>query len=105
MQLLVLYRACALPVFDDGDVAYDNCSVTDANLLECVQTAAAKLVVGCSTTTSREKILNELGLTPLHLRRQFHILIALCNIDFGPCPCSKFFKYLCNYSSIFHLSV
>jgi len=104
MQLLVLYRARALPVFDYRDVVYDNCSVADANLLECVQTAAAKLAVGCPMTTSRE-ILDELGLTPLHLRRQFHILIAFCNTDFGPCPCSKFFKYLCNYSSTFHLSV
>ena len=39
-----------------------------------VQTAAAKIILGCLKTTSHEIILKDLGLTPLFIRRQFHIL-------------------------------
>ena len=58
--LLVLYRAYVLPT-----LAY-------SNLLENVQTAAAKLILGCLRTASHEIILKEL----LFVRHQVHILIA-----------------------------
>jgi len=47
----------------------DNCFVPDTNLLESVQTASAKLILGCFWTTSHENILNDIDLTPFHVRR------------------------------------
>ena len=39
-------------------------SDSDSNLLESVQTAAAKIILGCLKTTSHEIILKDFGLTP-----------------------------------------
>ena len=69
------------------------------------------IILGCLKTTSHEIILKDLGLTPLFMRRQFHILKAFCAILFGPCPsflsalAPKFFKNLSDYSSHFHTNV
>jgi len=63
-SLLVLYRAYVLPVLDYGDIIYDNCLTADSNLLEGVQTAAAKLILGCLRKISHEIILKDLDLTP-----------------------------------------
>ena len=109
--LLVLYRAYVLPIVDYGDIIFDNCTTTDSNLLESIQTAAAKIILGCLRTTSHEIILKDLGLTPLFIRRQFHILKAFRAILFGQCPsflstlAPKFFKNLSDYSSRFHTNV
>jgi len=90
---------------------FDNCTTTDSNLLESVQTAAAKIIPGCLKTTSYEIILKDLGLTPLFIRRQFHILKAFRAILFRPCPsflstlAPKFFKNLSDYSSRFLTNV
>jgi len=78
------YRAYILPGLDYGDVVYDNWSVADTNLLECNQTSA-KRILGCLNATSSEDILNDVGLTPLHLRRHFHIIIAFLTHFFAPC--------------------
>ena len=73
--------------------------------------AAAKIILGCLRTTSHEIILKDLGLTPLFIRRQFHILKAFRAILFGQCPsflstlAPKFFKNLSDYSSRFHTNV
>jgi len=110
-SLLVLYRAYVLPIVDYGDIIFDNCTTTNSNLLEGVQTAAAKIILGCLKTTSHEIILKDLGLTSLFIRRQLHILKAFRAILFGPCPsflstlAPKFFKNLSNYSSRFHTNV
>ena len=71
-----------LPIVDYGDIIFDNCTATDSNLLESVQTAVAKIILGCLKTTSHEIILKDLGLTPLFIRRQFHILKAFRAILF-----------------------
>jgi len=84
-SLLVLYRVYVLPILDYKDIIFDNCTTTDSNL-ESVQSAAAKLILGCLRTTSHEIILKEFGLTPLFVRRQFHILKAFRAILFGPRP-------------------
>jgi len=102
-----------LPILDYGDIIFDNCTTTDSNLLESVQTAAAKLILGCLRTTPHEIILKELGLTPLFVCHQFHILKAFHAILFGPCACpsflsalaQKFFKNPSDYSSCFHTNV
>jgi len=110
-SLLVLYRAYVLPIVDYGDIIFDNCTTTDSNLLESVQTAAAKIIVGCLKTTSHEIILKDLGLTPLFICRQFHILKAFRAILLRSCPsflstlAPKFFKNLSDYSSRFHTNV
>ena len=76
-----------------------------------VQTAAAKIILGCLKTTSHEIILKDLGLTALFICRQFHILKAFRAIHFGPCPsflstlAPKFFKNLSDYSSRFNTHV
>jgi len=44
-SVLALYRAYILPILDYGDIIFDNCATTDSNLLESVQTAAAKLIL------------------------------------------------------------
>jgi len=84
-SLLVLYCAYALPIVHYGEIISANCTTTDSTLLESIQTAAAKAILGCRKTTSHEIILKDLGLTPLYIRRQFHILKAFCAILFGPC--------------------
>ena len=106
-SLLVLYRAHVLPIVDYGDIIFDNCTTTDSNLLESVQTAAAKIIVGCLKNTSHEIILKDLGLTSLFIRRQFHILKAFRAILLGPCP--SFLstlapKFLNNFPTTLHVS-
>jgi len=106
-SLVTFHRACILPSLDYGNVIYDNCTVADTNFLESGLTvvAAVKHINGSLTTISHENIFNDLGLTPLHLRRQFRILIAFRNKLFGPCPsflsalALEFFKHLSKYSS------
>jgi len=63
-SLFVFYRAYVSPILDYGDIIYDNCTTTDSNLLESVQTAAAKIILGGLRTTSHDIILKELGITP-----------------------------------------
>jgi len=53
-SLLVLYSVYVLPILDYGDIIFDNCTTTDSNIFESVQTAAAKLILGCHRTTSHE---------------------------------------------------
>jgi len=61
-SLLVLYRAYVLPIVDYGDIIFDNCTTTDSNLLESVQTAAAKIILGCLKTTAHVIILKDVVL-------------------------------------------
>jgi len=110
-SLLVLYCAYVLPIVHYGEIISANCTTTDSHLLESIQTAAAKIILGCLKTTSHEIILKDLGLTPLYVRRQFHILKAFRAILFGPCPSflsiliPKFFLNLSDHSSGFHTNV
>jgi len=103
-KLLILYRSYILPLLDYGDAIYDNISTADSGRLENVQATAAKLILGCMQTTSHLKILNELSMSPLHLRRNYHILFAFHKILLGPCPTfiatltPKLFRDLSNHS-------
>jgi len=102
--LLILYRSYILPLLDYGDVNYDNISTADSCRLENVQTTVDKLILGCMQTTSLSNILNELSMSPLHLRRNCHILFAFHKILLGPCPTflatltSKLFRDLSDHS-------
>jgi len=84
--LLILYRSYILPLLDYGDVIYDNIYTADSCGLAKVQSMAAKLILGCMQTTSHLKILNGLSMSPLHLRRNCHILFAFHKILLGQCP-------------------
>jgi len=84
--LLILYRSYILPLLDCGDVIYDYISTADSGRLENVQATAAKLILGCMQTTLHLEILNKLSMSPLHLRRNCHILFAFHKILVGPCP-------------------
>ena len=84
--LLVLYLSYSLPLFDYGDIIYHNISTADSCRLENVQTSAAKLIRGCMQITSHSKILEELSMSPLHLRRNCHTLFALHKFLLGSCP-------------------
>jgi len=68
-------------------------------------TAAVKLILGCLGTTSHENILNYLGLTPLHIFRQFNICIAFWTMASYPLPLlanfSKLFQLFIAFSSLF----
>jgi len=83
--LLILNRSYILPLFAYGDVIYDNFSTADSCRLEDVQTSASKLILVCMQTTSHSKILKELSMSPLDLRRNCHILFALHKFLLGPC--------------------
>ena len=111
-SLLVLYRAYVLPIVDYGDILFDNCTTTDSNLLESVQTAAAKIILGCLKTTSHEIILKDLEVLPHCLSVvSFTFLkpsvpsildhVQRSYLPFAP----KFFKNLSDYSSRFHTNV
>jgi len=73
-SLLVLYRVYVLPILD-----YDDIILITVRLLNLISLKAFKLLqlnlslVGVRTT-SHEIILKELGLTPVFVRHQFHIL-------------------------------
>ena len=84
--LYTLYRSCILPLLDYGDILYDNCSHSDTQLLESVQTTAAKIILGCFKTTSHKKILNDLNLFPLSKRRDIHVLSMFHKILHGYVP-------------------
>ena len=90
---------------------YIYCYILLCRAIYSIQTAAAKIILGCLRPTSHEIILKDLGLTPLFIRRQFHILKAFRAILFGPCSsflstlAPKFFKNLSYYSSRFHTNV
>ena len=84
--LLILCRSYILPLLDYGDVIYDNISTVDSHRLENLQTTAANFILGCMQTTSHLKILHELSMSPLNLRRNCHILFAFHKILLGPCP-------------------
>jgi len=77
-----------LPVFDHGNIVYDNCSDCDKRLLDKAQLSVAKLILGCLKTTSFDDVLTDLNLTSLHLRwsislrRYFFKLV----VEMEPCP-------------------
>jgi len=58
-SLLVLHCAYVLPIVHYGDIISDNCTTTDSNLLESIQTAAAKIILVFSRL--QEKRLQEVN--------------------------------------------
>ena len=61
--LLKIYKTNILPVFDYGNVIYDNCSDYDNRMLDKAQLSAAKIILGCLKTTSSNDVLAQWLLT------------------------------------------
>jgi len=67
-SLLTIYKTNILPIFDYGSIIYDNCSDSDKHLLDKAQLSAAKIILGCLTTTSSSDVLLDLNLKTFRRR-------------------------------------
>ena len=81
-----LYKTIVGPILDYGDVLYDNCLNYESEFLEKVQRRAAILSTGAFKITKHKDLLNELGLSPLHIRRKIHRLTLFYKIKNKQCP-------------------
>ena len=79
--LEMLYKAMIRPLLEYADVIFDGCSDTDAQRLESTQCQAALVCTGAYKHTSHIKLLQELGWTPLALRRKHHRLGIMYKIQ------------------------
>jgi len=85
--LLTIYKTNILPVFDYGNIIYDNCSDYDNRMLDKAQLSAAKIILGCLKTTSSKDVLADLNLTSLNLRRKISLLCYVSKLIFDMVPC------------------
>ncbi len=56
-----LYKALIRPVLEYADVIWDNCSLSECDLIESVQYESARVVTGAMRGTSRSRLLDELA--------------------------------------------
>jgi len=102
--LLMIYKTNILPVFDYGNIIYDNCSDYDNQMLDKAQLSAAKIILGCLKATSSNDVLANLNLTSLNLRRKISLLCYVSKLifDMVPCPfpasCFRSFKEFVPYA-------
>ena len=76
-----LYVTYVRPIFDYADVVYHgHLTVADSLNLEEIQNRAATLITGAYRRTSTNTLLNELGWTTLHVRRDINTLNMLHKI-------------------------
>ena len=68
------------PVFEYGDVLYDNCSLYNAHAIENIQCQAALLCTGGYRHTDYKNLLTELNWERLSDRRKQHKLVILYKI-------------------------
>jgi len=86
-DLLTIYKTKLLPVFDYGNIIYDNCSDYDNQMLDKEQLSAAKIILGCLKTTSSNDVVADLNLTSLNLRRKISLFCYVSNLIFDMVPC------------------
>ena len=68
-----IYTTIVLPLFDYGDVIYNNCTSGSSHLHELLHLRAARIVTGAITSTNTERLLHEeLGWEKLIERRERH---------------------------------
>lgn len=84
--LEILYKSMIRSILDYGDILYDCCTAFESELLEKIQRRAAILITGAFKITSHSKLLQELGLPTLKVRRKINRLIFLHKIKEGKCP-------------------
>jgi hypothetical protein len=56
-----LYKALIRPVLEYADVIWDNCSLSECDLIESVQYESARVVTGAMRGTSRSRLSDELA--------------------------------------------
>jgi len=88
--LLTIYKTNILPVFDYGNIIYDNCSDYDNRMLDKAQLSAAKIILGCLKSTSSNDVLADLNLTSLNLPGKISLLCYVSKWIFDMVPCQFF---------------
>lgn len=84
--LIKIYFAFVRPVLEYSDIVWDNCSDRDAKLLEDIQVAAARIISGLRSNSSRSLLYDELGWDTLEVRRKIHKLVLFYKIVYGLVP-------------------
>ena len=54
-----IYTAVVLPLFENGDVIYNNCTSGTSHSLELLHLRSARIVTGAVTSTNTERRLRE----------------------------------------------
>ena len=72
--LACLYKSLIRPIMEYGDLIWDNCTVSNSDLLESVQYESAKVVTGAIAGTSSKSLREELAWEELSIRRKIHKL-------------------------------
>lgn len=70
--MIKIYFVFVRPVLEYSDIVWDNCSDRDAKLLEDIQVAAARIISGLRSNSSRFLPYDELGSDTLEVRRKKH---------------------------------
>jgi hypothetical protein len=78
--LISLYKSLVRPLMEYADVIWDECTESEANLLEGIQNESARIVTGAMKGTNRVRLLNELCWEDLKTRRFLHKLLLLYKI-------------------------
>ena len=84
--LELIYFIYIRPILEYGDVVWGGCTQFNADLLEAVQLAAARVVTGATCRTSHVILYNETGWETLSKRREKHRLKLLYKIINGHTP-------------------
>jgi hypothetical protein len=75
-----LYKALIRPVLEYADVIWDNCSLSECDLIESVQYESARVVTGPMRGTSRSRLSDELAWEDMNTRRSMHKLVLYYKI-------------------------
>ena len=74
MALETMYKSFIMPHFDYADIIWDNCTETQANMLENLHLEAIRIIIGGVRGTSLQKLYEESGFSTLKERRRRHKL-------------------------------
>ena len=75
-----LYKALIRPILEYADVLWDNCSLSECDLIESIQYESARVVTGAMKSTSRSRLLEELSWEDMKTRRSMHKLVLYYKI-------------------------
>jgi hypothetical protein len=75
-----LYKALIRPVLEYADVIWDNCSLSECDLIESVQYESARVVTGAMRGTRRSRLSDELAWEDMNTRRSMHKLVLYYKI-------------------------
>jgi hypothetical protein len=75
-----LYKALIRPILEYAHVLWDNCSLSECDLIDSIQYESARVVTGAMKGTSRSKLLEELSWEDMKTRRSMHKLVLYYKI-------------------------